>query len=449
MYCLEEDMKGDEKGHLKNLGLASLGAVLEYFDFVVYVYVAAFLSDAFFPPNASPWIRLVQAFSIYAIGYLVRPLAGVAIAHFADRIGRKKLFVFTVLLMSVPTFLMGLLPTYAQVGWFAPAALLLLRTLQGCAVGGELPGASVFISEHASANRLGFYSGIFFGIVNCGLLLGAAAAKVSALVADIHPDFVSLQWRLPFMLGGAFGLMAAYLRRHLQETPLFAEIREERAKSKKIPLAVVLEQHKRACLFALGLVFVMSTTSGVYFQYLPNYLIVQLHYAKDTVFTANVIGVLAFVASMPAWGKLSDIVGWGKTIAIGAVVSACVSVWFFHYIRVAATADVHLTYAFVVVGLAAGCVHSTVPGLISSLFPTLIRQTGYTFPYSIGTAVFTGLTPLALAWLVKYYGLDAPMYAFLLACGVALIIAATVHLLPLYLGRTRPGATRDAIQPVH
>lgn len=442
-------MKDDEKGHLKNLALASLGAVLEYFDFVVYVYVAAFLSDAFFPPNASPWIRLIQAFSIYAIGYLVRPIAGIAIAHFADRIGRKKLFVFTVLLMSVPTFLMGVLPTFAQVGWFAPAALLALRTLQGCAVGGELPGASVFISEHATANRLGLYSGIFFGIVNCGLLLGAAAAKLAAMIADAHPDFASLQWRLPFILGGVFGLMAAYLRRHLQETPLFAEIRQEREKSKKIPLAVVIAKHKSACLFALGLIFVMSTTSGVYFQYLPNYLIVQLHYAKDVVFTANVVGVLAFVASMPAWGRLSDILGWGKTIAIGALLSACVCVWFFHYIQPSATGDVHLAYAFVVVGLAAGCIHSTVPGLISSLFPTIIRQTGYTFPYSIGTAIFTGLTPLTLAWLVRYCGLDAPMYAFLFACGVALVVAGTVRLLPLYLGRTQPDVKRDAILPIH
>ena len=442
-------MKVIEKEQLKNLALASLGAVLEYFDFVVYVYVAAFLSDAFFPPHASPWIRLVQAFSIYAIGYLVRPIAGIAIAHFADRIGRKKLFVFTVLLMSVPTFLMGLLPTYAQVGWLAPAALLLLRTLQGCAVGGELPGASVFISEHADATRLGLYSGIFFGIVNCGLLMGAAAAKLSAMIADAHPDLASLQWRLPFMLGGAFGLMAAYLRRHLQETPLFAEIRHERVKSKKTPLTVVIEKHKSACLFSLGLIFVMSTTSGVYFQYLPNYLIAQLHYAKDDVFTANVVGILVFVASMPAWGKLNDIFGWGKTIASGALLNACVSVWFFHYIRAPGTADVHLSYAFVVVGLAGGCVHSTIPGLISSLFPTLIRQSGYTFPYSIGTAIFTGLTPLALAWLVRYSGLDAPMYAFLFACGIAMITAATVHLLPLYLGRSQQGVKRDAALPIH
>ncbi len=160
----------------KNLGLASLGAVLEYFDFQVYVFVAAAISVGFFPAGASPWLAQLQAFGIYALGYLVRPVAGITIAHFADRIGRKKLFVFTVLLMSVPTFLMGLLPTYAMIGWLAPALLLLLRLLQGCAVGGELPAAAVFVSEHAPARRLGLSSGVFQAVTNCGLLLGAGAA---------------------------------------------------------------------------------------------------------------------------------------------------------------------------------------------------------------------------------------------------------------------------------
>ena len=153
-----------------------MGALLEYFDFQVYVFVAAALGEALFPPGASTWVSQVQTFGIYAVGYLVRPVAGVVIAHYADRIGRKKLFIFTVLLMSVPTMLMGLLPTYETAGWFAPIALLVLRILQGCAVGGEIPGASVFVSEHAPPNHLRFSSGFFFGVINLGLLLGAGVA---------------------------------------------------------------------------------------------------------------------------------------------------------------------------------------------------------------------------------------------------------------------------------
>lgn len=423
---------------VRNLGLASLGAVLEYFDFQVYVFVAASLSIAFFPPGASPWLKQIQVFGIYAIGYLVRPIAGMIIAHYADRIGRKKLFVFTVLLMSIPTFLMGLMPTYAVAGWMAPAALLVLRILQGCAVGGELPGASVFVSEHAPPRRLGFSGGVFVGVTNCGLLLGAGAAALSKHVAGLDPDLASLAWRLPFILGGLFGLVAAYLRRHLSETPMFEQIREAKQLSKQVPLAVILRDYRVECLFALGLVFVFSTTSGVYFQYLPSYLIGQLHFSDSLVFTANVVGICAFVAGMPVWGLLRDRFGWARTIGGAAVLNAAICVWFFHYIATLGPADDQLIYAFVVVGLGGGCVHAMVPGLISALFPTAIRQSGYAFPYSIGTALFTGLTPLILAWLVRDHGLLAPMYQYLLACLVALVIAATVRFMPQHLGTENP-----------
>lgn len=422
----------------KNLGLASLGAVLEYFDFMVYVFVAAAISVAFFPPGASPWLKQVEVFCIYAIGYLVRPIAGMIIAHYADRIGRKKLFVFTVLLMSVPTFLMGLLPTYAVVGWLAPAGLLLLRILQGCAVGGELPGASVFVSEHAPSRRLGLSSGTFMGVVNCGLLLGAGAAALSRLIADFDPAFISLAWRLPFIVGGLFGLAAAYLRRQLSETPLFEKLKKERGLSQQVPLTVILRQYRKQCLFALALVFVFSMTSGVYFQYLPTYLIGQLHFSGGLVFTANVVGIMAFVLAMPVWGALRDRIGWSRTIAFGAVLNAAISVWFFHGISTLGPADERLVYDFVVVGMGAGCVHAMVAGLISALFPTAIRQSGYAFSYTIGTALFTGLTPLMLAWLVRDYGLSAPLYLYLAGCAVALIIAFTVRSMPQHLGEPSP-----------
>ena len=431
------------RNDVRNLGLASLGAVLEYFDFQVYVFVAAAIAVAFFPPGASPWIAQVQAFGIYAVGYLVRPAAGVVIAHFADRIGRKKMFMFTVLLMSAPTFLMGLLPTYAMAGWLAPACLLLLRIAQGCAVGGELPAAAVFVSEHAPFRRLGLFSGTFQGAVNCGLLLGAGAAASASMVAGLDPALSSLSWRLPFVLGGLFGLMAAYLRRHLQETPLFEEMRRERGLSQRAPLAVVVTQYRKQCVFALALVFVFSSTSGVYFQYLPVFLVGQMHFGGRLVLVANIVGVAAFVLGMPVWGMVRDRIGWAAALACGAVLNAAVSVWFFRYVSTLPPTDGTLACAFAAVGLGAGCVHAMLPALVSSLFPTAIRQSGFAFPYSVGTAVFTGLTPLTLSWLVRDYGLSAPMYQYLAACAVTLVAAATVRFMPQHLGLP-PSLTGDA-----
>lgn len=423
-----------KKEDRKNLGLASLGAVLEYFDFIVYVFVAAAISDAFFPAGASTELKQLQTFGIYAIGYLVRPIAGLAIAHFSDKTGRKKTFIFTVLLMSVPTFLMGLLPTYSQVGIWAPIALMVLRMLQGCAVGGELPGAAVFVSEHAPAGKLGISSATFQAIVNCGLLLGAGAAALSKIAADSNPDLASLAWRLPFIFGGIFGLCAAYLRRHLSETPSFQQLKKEQM-AQRAPLAEVIKHYRPQWLFSIALVYVFSATSGTYFQYLPSYLIGQLHFSKDVVFNANIVGIATFVIGMPLWGAVKDRLGWSRTLAIGALCGGTVAVWFFTRLSNVNRDNYELIYAFIVVGLASGSVHALIPGLISSLFPTSIRQSGFAFAYTIGTAVFTGLTPLFLAWLVRDIGPSAPLLYFLSGSIVALVLAWKVRGFTHYLGQ--------------
>lgn len=435
---------------LRNVGLASLGGLLEYFDFQVYVFVAAALSTELFPPGDSAWKTQVQAFGIFAIGYLVRPVAGMIIAHYADRIGRKRLFVFTVLLMSVPTFLMGLLPTYAVAGWLAPAALLVLRILQGCAVGGELPGAATFICEHAPARRLGLSSGIFIGMVNFGLLLGAGAAFVAKAVSGLDPALAPLAWRLPFIMGGLGGLLAAYLRRHLAESPLFEEIRAEKRISAGMPLGTVLRDYRWQCVFAFVLTFVFSTTPGIYFQWLPTYLIGIRHVPANTVFLANVCGVAAFVIGMPSWGALRDVLGWQRLLVIGGVLNAGSAVWFFSYLPTLAESQAQLVMAMVVIGALGSVIHSIISGLICALFPTPVRQSGFAFPYSLGTAIFSGLTPLVIAALVRDNGLAAPMAQELLGGAVALVLAGCLRFLPLTLGEpatemaTSPAVSRSA-----
>ncbi len=434
---------------LQNVGLASLGGMLEYFDFQVYVFVAAALSTQLFPPGDSVWKSQVQAFGIFAIGYLVRPIAGMVIAHYADRIGRKKLFVFTVLLMSVPTFLMGLLPTYAVAGWMAPAALLLLRILQGCAVGGELPGAAVFICEHAKPGRLGVASGLFLGMVNCGLLLGAAVAFLAkAFTGLLDPAWASLAWRLPFILGGLSGLLAAYLRRHLAESPMFEQIREERQLSDRVPLATVLQDYRWQCVFAVVLTFVFSTTPAIYFQWLPTYLIGIRHVSSDAVFLANICGVSAFVLSMPAWGALREVLGWSRLLIIAGILNAISAIWFFDQLPVLELGAGGLAAALALVGALCGVTHSLIAGLICALFPTAIRQSGFAFPYSVGTAVISGLTPLTVAWLVQNFGLVVPMWQEILAGILAFGLAWSLRFLPLYLGAAEAKPAEPALQEV-
>src|SRR5471032_2200795 len=160
----------------KTLSLAALGGALEFYDFIIFVFFAAVIGDLFFPADMPDWLRQVQTFGIFAAGYLARPLGGIIMAHFGDLFGRKRMFTLSVLLMSVPTLMMGLLPTYASIGVMAPVLLLLFRVMQGAAVGGEVPGAWVFVSEHVPANRGGFACGVLTGGLTAGILLGSVIA---------------------------------------------------------------------------------------------------------------------------------------------------------------------------------------------------------------------------------------------------------------------------------
>ncbi len=186
------------------------------------------MGELFFPADIPEWLRQVQTFGIFAAGYLARPLGGIIMAHFGDLVGRKKMFTLSILLMAVPTLAIGLLPTYASMGILAPLLLLLMRVLQGAAIGGEVPGAWVFVAEHVPARRIGIACGTLTAGLTVGILLGSVVATIvnTSMTQQALHDW---GWRIPFLLGGAFGLVAMYLRRWLQETPIFLEMQQRKA----------------------------------------------------------------------------------------------------------------------------------------------------------------------------------------------------------------------------
>jgi MFS family permease len=215
-------------GDYKALALAGLGGTLEFYDFIIFVFFAQAVGQLFFPPEIPEWLRQAQTLGVFAVGYFVRPLGGMLIAHFGDRLGRKRMFTLSIFLMGAATLGMGLLPVYRQIGAWAPTALLLLRIVQGAAIGGELPAAWVFVAEHVPANRVGFACGTLTAGLTAGILLGSVIATiVNSLWTP--PEILAWAWRLPFVLGGVFGLCSVYLRRLLQETPVFEEMRARKA----------------------------------------------------------------------------------------------------------------------------------------------------------------------------------------------------------------------------
>jgi len=247
----------------KTLSLSALGGALEFYDFIIFVFFATVVGKLFFPADMPEWLRLMQTFGIFAAGYLARPLGGIVMAHFGDLLGRKKMFTLSIFMMAVPTLIMGLLPTYAQIGMWAPILLLLMRVIQGAAIGGEVPGAWVFVSEHVPQRHVGYACGTLTSGLTAGILLGSlVATAINSLYTPV--EVADYAWRIPFLLGGVFGLFSVYLRRWLHETPVFAELQQRKALAEEVPLRAVLRDHRGAIAISMLLTWLLSAAIVVF-----------------------------------------------------------------------------------------------------------------------------------------------------------------------------------------
>ena len=277
---------------LRTLLLASLGSALEFYDFVIFVFFAAVIGKLFFAASLPDWVRQTQTFGIFAAGYLARPLGGIVMAHFGDTRGRKRMFTLSVLLMAIPTLLIGLLPTYQSIGVAAPLLLLAMRVMQGIAIGGEAPGAWVFVAEHARRGKVGFAVGSLTSGLSCGILLGSLVATGITLgvsQAQIANGF----WRVPFVIGGAFGFIAMLLRRWLAETPVFEAMRARAAVSRELPLRTVLRSDLRPIVLSVICTWMLTASIVVVILMTPFLLQSLFHLAPQDVQLANLAGTAA------------------------------------------------------------------------------------------------------------------------------------------------------------
>ncbi|HOX72530.1 MFS transporter [Dokdonella sp.] len=395
----------------RTLTLAALGGALEFYDFIIFVFFTAVIAKLFFPPDMPEWLRQLQTFGIFAAGYLARPLGGIVMAHFGDRVGRKRMFMLSVLLMAVPTLLMGLLPTYASLGIAAPILLLLLRVLQGAAVGGEVPGAWVFVSEHVPPSRSGFACGTLTSGLTFGILLGSLVASWinSSWTAD---EVLAWAWRLPFVLGGLFGLLAVWLRRYLEETPVFEEMRRRRELVRGLPLKVVLQGHGGAVIRSMLITWML--TAGIVVVILMTPTLVQSLFAipPATAATASSLATFALCVGCVLFGIAVDRFGVERVLVIGAVglVAATAGLY-----RTLSAAPEYFTTAYTLTGLFVG-VTGAIPSLMVRAFPPAIRFSGISFAYNVAYAILGGLTPLVVSLWIRAGEPNAPVYYVGLAC---------------------------------
>ena len=382
------------RAQLKTLALASLGAALEFYDFVIFVFFAATMGALFFPADMPEWLRLVQTFGIFAAGYLARPLGGIVMAHFGDLSGRKRMFMLSILMMAIPTLLMGLLPTYAQAGVLAPILLLLLRIMQGAAIGGEAPGAWVFVSEHVPPRHRTLACGALSAGLCSGILIGSLVARATDAMFD-QAEVLAWGWRLPFIVGGVFGLLAMVLRRQLHETPVFTELRARRALAAELPLKTVVRDHAGAVLLAMLLTWLLTAAVVVTLLMMPT-LLQGLGVSRADALAGNTLAIFATVLANLAAGWLADRFGPGRVLVLWSA-SLGAAFWLFYG---NALAGAYSPALYVVAGASVGLT-ALVPALAVGGFPPQVRFSGLSFAYNLAYAIAGGLTPVLLSLAIR------------------------------------------------
>jgi MFS family permease len=400
----------------KTLCLATLGGLLEFYDFIIFVFFANTIGELFFPPEIPDWLRQFQTFGIFAAGYLARPLGGVLMAHAGDLRGRKQVFTLSIFLMALPTLGIGLLPTYAKLGFWAPVLLLLLRILQGVAVGGEVPGAWVFVGEHVDPLDVGLACGILTGGLTGGILLGSLVATGLGLIMT-HDQLATYGWRIPFLLGGAFGLLSMYLRRLLAETPVFLELKARRALASDTPLKAVVRDHRGAVVLSGLLTWILSVAIVVVVLMTPALLQKMYGVPAVVALRANSLAALALTAGCVLAGRLTDRFGPGRLLMFGCPLLGVAT----YLLYTAGTLNPWLTTSlYTLAGLTVGIV-AVVPYVMIAAFPPAIRFSGISFSYNLAYAIFGGLTPILVAWLLRYNRLAPAHYVgFLCLLGAAI-----------------------------
>lgn len=402
----------------RTLALAALGGALEFYDFIIFVYFTGVISRLFFPPDMPDWLRQFQTLGIFAAGYLARPLGGIVMAHFGDRVGRKRMFSLSVFLMALPTAAIGLLPTYALLGIAAPILLLVLRVLQGAAIGGEIPGAWVFVSEHVPAGRIGLACGTLTAGLTFGILLGsltATALNLSLSAAEID----AYGWRIPFILGGVFGFVAVWLRRWLEETPVFEALRQRKALSRALPLKTVLAGYFGNVIVAMLVSWVLTAAIVVVILLTPGLLQRLYGVPAAAALQANSLATLCLTIGCLLVGAAADRFGAARVFAAGCF--ALLVATYALYLGVARDPAALLPlYAFA--GLCVGLV-AAVPAIIVRLFPAEIRFSGLSFSYNVAYAIFGGLTPVIVSLLLHASPL-APAHYVASLCLLGIVCGA-------------------------
>jgi len=380
----------------KIITAAMIGNSLEYYDFTLFVFLSPIISPLFFP-SEDKIASIIAALGTYAVGYFVRPLGAIAFGYIGDTYGRKRALTLSILLMAIPTFMMGLLPSYATIGILAPIALILLRILQGFCTGGEYNGAGIFVVENVEPHKAGFAGGMISASSSIGALMGAMVAALCTL--EVMPFWT---WRIAFLFGIVVGLIGFYIRRRLTET-YFTKILNEGKQKLNFPLLEVIKKYPSSIFCTIGIAAFSGIMYNISMSYVSIYLTVFQKWSPSQALLVMSFGILSYILLAPLSGWMSDKFGGRIVMATGAI-ATFLGVHPFLSLLTSETSLVSIMVGqFALVSLAAWF-QGPMNLFMANLFPPETRYSGLAFSYSIGMAIFGGTTSMIAMFLANLTG---------------------------------------------
>jgi MFS transporter, MHS family, shikimate and dehydroshikimate transport protein len=396
-----------------------IGTMIEWYDFLIYGTAAALVFNKLFFPSFDPFVGTLAAFATYAVGFVARPLGGAIFGHFGDRVGRKSMLIITMIVMGLGTFLIGCLPTYQQIGIWAPIALITLRLLQGVGIGGEWGGAVLMVIEHAKHGQRGFLG----SLVQVGFPLGVASSVGVFLALTPMPEaqFLSWGWRLPFLISIVLVAVGLFIRLRLSETPAFERIRREDGLA-RAPLFEVIARTPKAFFAAVGLkisevawVYVLTVFSIVYATG-------KLGLPRPLILNGIMLAALLEILTIPMFGALSDRVGRKALYVAGAILSAIAAFPVFLLLQ---TKDPTIVIAtlMVAMNITHGMMFGPQAAYIPELFGTRIRYSGASLGCQISAAISGGFSPIIAASLLGWAGDTWPISLYMIGLAAITLFA--------------------------
>ncbi|MGA0598665.1 MFS transporter [Enterovirga sp. CN4-39] len=414
---------GERSGVGRVLASAALGQFVEWYDFVVYAYSAAVIARLFFP-NSDPMAALLATFAVYGVGFVMRPVGGFLFGSLGDRIGRRRVLSFVILLMGAATVAIGLLPTYAQIGIMAPILLVVCRLLQGLSAAGEAVGSNAFVAEHAPIHRRGLFVAFTYSFANLPPI--AAAVLILALTNFLTPeDYNSWGWRIPFLIGGPLALVGLYIRNKVDESPAFMAAKAANRVARN-PMRDAVRDQKRAMGFSFALA--ASSSLGFYTMagYFVSYLITTVGLSSNAALISNSVALFIAFLSMIMGGYLSDRFGRKPIILLGLAATTFVSIPAYMQASQGTLGSAIIGQSML--ALACGITWGPLGAALLELFPTRTRFSASAISYNLAYAIFGGSAPFIGTYLVLQSGSKIAPAVYV--AGVMLVVFLVALMLP-------------------